>query len=113
MDIKAQIEKIADKIKNDPNLLEKFKKEPVKAVESLLGVDLPDDVIEKIALGVKTKISGDKISGALGSIKNCSDTLPVYFNSAGTIHICRRCLYIYIKISLTDDSIEHYTECII
>ena len=63
MDIKEQIEKIVERIKNDDDLREQFQKEPIKAVESVLGIDLPDDVIEKVIEGVKAKISLDKIGG--------------------------------------------------
>lgn len=69
MDIKAKIEEIVDKVKGDEKLLEKFKDDPVKTVEKLLGVDLPDDIIEKVVDGVKANISVDKLSGALGSLK--------------------------------------------
>ncbi|MCI5993718.1 MAG: hypothetical protein MRZ24_06770 [Clostridiales bacterium] len=69
MDIKAKIEEVVGKIKNDPQLMEKFKKDPVKAVEGVLGVDLPDDLVEKLVTGVKAKLAGDNLSGALGSLK--------------------------------------------
>ena len=69
MDIKAKIEEIVKKIKGDKKLLSKFKDEPVKTVEDLLGVDLPDDIIEKIVEGVKAKISIDDVKGVLGKLK--------------------------------------------
>lgn len=69
MDIKEKINEVVEKITKDKTLQEKFQKEPIKAVESILGVDLPDDVIMKIVEGVKGKISVDKISDALGSLK--------------------------------------------
>lgn len=69
MDIKAQINKMVDTIKNDKTLMEQFQKEPIKAVEKVLGVDLPDDIVEQIVAGVKGKISADKVSGALDSLK--------------------------------------------
>lgn len=69
MDIKAKIEELAEKIKKDPALLNQFKTEPVKAVEKLIGKDLPDDVIEKIIDGVKAKLTADKLSGVAGKIK--------------------------------------------
>ena len=70
MDIKAKITEIVDKIKNDKGLMEKFKKDPVKTVESLIGVDLPDEAIEKVVEGVKAKISVDKLGGIADKIKN-------------------------------------------
>ena len=69
IDIKAKIEEIAKKIASDKELQEMFQKEPTKAVEKLLGVDLPDDLIEKIVAGVKAKLTADKVSGALGALK--------------------------------------------
>lgn len=70
MDIKAKIEEVVAKVKSDGNFAEKFKKEPVKAVEEVLGVDLPDDVINKIIEGVKAKINVDDISDKVSGIAN-------------------------------------------
>lgn len=69
MDIKDQITKITKKITEDKEFQKLFQKDPIKAVEKVLGVDLPDNVIEKIVDGVKAKISADKVSDALGSLK--------------------------------------------
>ncbi len=68
MDIKAKIEEIVEKIKSDKGLLTKFKDEPIKTIESLIGIDLPEDQIEKIVDGVKAKISVDDIADKLGGI---------------------------------------------
>lgn len=69
MDIKEKIEEVVEKVTKDEKLLDKFKKDPIKTVEGVIGVDLPDDMIEKVVDGVKAKISVDKLSGALGSLK--------------------------------------------
>ena len=66
MDIKAKITELTDKIKNDKSLSEKFRKEPIATVEELIGVDLPDDQVSKIADGIKAKISLDKLGGLFG-----------------------------------------------
>jgi len=68
MDIKAKIEEIVSKIKSDEGLLKKFKDDPIKTVEELIGIDLPDDQIEKIVDGIKAKISLDDIGDKLGGI---------------------------------------------
>ena len=65
MDIKGKINEIVDKVKNDKDFASKFKSEPIKAVEGVIGVDLPDDQINKIVDGVKAKINVD---GAIGKI---------------------------------------------
>ena len=64
-----QIEELAEKIMKDTALQAQFKKDPVKAVEKLLGVDLPDDVIDKVVKGVQAKVSVDKVSGAVDALK--------------------------------------------
>ena len=68
MDIKAKIEEIVKKLQSDKALQDAFRKDPVKALESLLGVDLPDDQINALINGVKAKLDLDKLSGALGKL---------------------------------------------
>ena len=67
--IKEKIEEIVEKIKNSKDLAEQFKKDPVKAVEKILGVDLPDDIIEKVVDGVKAKMAVDDAKDLFGAIK--------------------------------------------
>ena len=73
MDIKAKIEEIVNKVKNDKDFAAKFTSDPVKAVEGVLGIDLPDDQINAVIEGVKSKISvddiKDKIGGLFGGLK--------------------------------------------
>ena len=66
--IKSKIEEIVNKIKGDDKLAAKFKDDPVKTVEGIVGVDLPDDQVSKIVDGVKAKISFDKIGDAIGGL---------------------------------------------
>ena len=65
LDMKAKIQAIVEKIQKDPALLKKFNTEPVKVVEELVGIDLPDELIEKVVDGVKAKITMDKVGDAL------------------------------------------------
>ena len=68
MDIKELIEKAIDKLKDDDNLMESFKKDPIKVVEKLLNVDLPDDKLEAIVDGIKAKLQIDDIADVLGKL---------------------------------------------
>ena len=68
MDIKEKIEELVKKITSDKNLLKKFEKDPIKVVEDLIGIDLPNDMLEKVVEGVKAKISLDKVGDALGAL---------------------------------------------
>ena len=69
MDIKAKIEAIVEKVQKNPAMLKKFQTEPVKVVEELVGVDLPDELIEKIVDGVKAKMAVDSAKDVLGALK--------------------------------------------
>ncbi|MGN7359837.1 hypothetical protein ACTHPF_18640 [Paenibacillus sp. SAF-054] len=42
---------------------------PVAAIESIIGIDLPDDQINALIDGVKAKITLDKAGDVLGSLK--------------------------------------------
>ena len=71
MDIKEKINEIVEKLKSDPSLMEKFQKDPIKTVEDLAGIDLPDDQLKPVVEGIKAKISLDKLGGvadALGGL---------------------------------------------
>ena len=51
MDIKAKIDEIVKKVKNDPTLMASFQKDPVKTVEKVAGVDIPDGVEDQLVKG--------------------------------------------------------------
>ena len=67
MDIKAKAQELIEKIKNDKNFAADFRKNPVKAVERVLGVDLPEDQINSLITMVKAKVDLDAMGGILDS----------------------------------------------
>ena len=69
MDIKEQISKIVEEVSKNPHIKEEFEKEPVKVIEKIIGVDLPDDIIMKVVDGVKSKLTIDDVSKVAGIIK--------------------------------------------
>ena len=60
MDIRAKVDEIVEKVKDNKDFGAKFKEDPVKAVEELTGADLPDEQIKGIVEGLKTKFVLDK-----------------------------------------------------
>lgn len=73
---KEQIETIMAKVKADPDFATKFKAEPVKALEEVMGIDLPDDKINGIIDAVEAKINLDDLTsgkGIMGAIKGLFD----------------------------------------
>ena len=69
MDIKAKIEELVKKLQSDPNLMEQFRSEPVKAIENLTGLDLPDEMLQQVVDGVKAKLALDGLAGAAEKLK--------------------------------------------
>lgn len=67
-DVKELIEKAIDALKADDDLLAKFKKEPVKVLEKLLKIDLPDEKLEAVIDGIKAKLAIDDVSDVLGKL---------------------------------------------
>lgn len=68
MDVKAKIDEIVNKVKSDPDIAAKFQKNPIKTVEGILGVDLPDDVIKQIVDGVRAKVNINELKNKLGGL---------------------------------------------
>jgi len=62
MDIKEQIGKMVEEIMKNPSMKEEFEKEPEKVIEKVLGIDLPDGLIEQVINGVKAKLSIETVS---------------------------------------------------
>ena len=65
MDIREKIEQVAKKLLSDKDLMKKFEKNPAKVIEDLVGVDLPDDLVNQLIEGIKAKINLDKVGNAL------------------------------------------------
>ena len=68
MDLMKMIDQVVDFIGSNKNIKEQFEKEPVKVLEKVLGVDLPDNIIEPIIDGVKAKITLDAISDVANAL---------------------------------------------
>lgn len=68
MDIKAKIEEIVRKLTSTPDLMAKFQKNPASVIEELVGMDLPDDLVNQIVVGVKAKIKLDRAGNALNAL---------------------------------------------
>ena len=67
--LKEMIEKVVGKVKKDKDFAKKFKTDPVKAVESVIGIDLPDEQINKVIDAVKAKITVDTAGSVLKQVK--------------------------------------------
>lgn len=77
MDIKEQIRKIAEEISHNPNIKDQFEKEPVKVIEKLTGVDLPDEMVMKVIDGVKARLTMDNASKIVDALKKAGGKYSV------------------------------------
>ena len=69
MDVKELIEKAVKKIMNDKALQKQFQTDPVKALEKVLGIDLPDEILNPIIDGVKAQLTVEKLGAAADFLK--------------------------------------------
>lgn len=69
IDVKAKIEGLASKIQKDPALLGNFQKDPVKTLEDLTGLDLPEEQLKPLVTGIKAKLAASDLGDRLGGLK--------------------------------------------
>ena len=66
-DVKAKVEELVGKLQKYPAMLKSFQDDPIKTVEKLTGIDLPDDQLKPLVAGIKAKLTasdlGDKLEG--------------------------------------------------
>ena len=68
-DVKEKVEELAEKLQKDPALLKSIQDDPVKALEKLTGVNLPDDQLKPLVAGIKAKLAASDIGGKLEGLK--------------------------------------------
>ena len=69
-DVKAKIDELVGKIQKDPAMLKSFQEDPIKTVEKLTGVDLPDDQLKPLVAGIKAKLAAGDLGSKLDGLKN-------------------------------------------
>lgn len=79
VNIKEIIENIVEEITKNKNLKEEFEKEPVKVIERIANVDLPDELVEKVVDGVKAKITMDKVADIADTVSDLAGSLKKLF----------------------------------
>ena len=66
--LKEKAEQIVAKLRSDEKLMEKFQKNPASVLEEYLGVDLPDDQVNKLVEAIKAKVQLDQLGSTLGGL---------------------------------------------
>ena len=68
-DVKAKIDELVGKLQKDPALLKSFQSDPIKTVEKLVGIDLPDEQLKPLVAGIKTKLAAGDLGSKLDKLK--------------------------------------------
>ncbi|MBQ4264362.1 MAG: hypothetical protein IJB85_02495 [Clostridia bacterium] len=69
MDIQKIIAEAVKALTENEALLKAFNENPAKTLESMLGIDLPDDKINAVVAGVKAKLGLDDVMAMAGKLK--------------------------------------------
>ena len=68
MDIQKIISEALEALTNNDDLRKAFDIDPVKALEKILNVDLPDDQIKAVIEAIKAKLTIDDVKDVAGKI---------------------------------------------
>ena len=79
VDVKEIITNLVEEIKSNKDLMADFEKEPVKVIEKIVNVDLPDELVEKVIDGVKAKIALDKVDNLMDNVSDVAGALKKLF----------------------------------
>lgn len=69
MNVKDMIERVEEKLKNDDDFKVNLVKDPMKTLENLLGIDIPEDTLKEIMDAVKDKLEGNTVSGIIKEVE--------------------------------------------
>ena len=62
-DVKEKVAEIIKQVGSNRSLADKFKADPEKAFEGLTGIDIPDEIADKVLAGVKTAMAKKDAGG--------------------------------------------------
>ena len=67
-EIKGKIETVAANLNKNKDLRKQFDTNPTAVLEELIGVDLPDEVVNQIVTGVRAKLAQNKLGSMLSGL---------------------------------------------
>lgn len=69
IDLKSKVDVACKKLQSDPSLLKKFQSDPIKAVESVLNIDLPDEQLKPLVSAIQAKLATSDLGDKLKDLK--------------------------------------------
>lgn len=79
MDIEKIVSELAAKLTGDSSLLKEFAANPVKTLETKLGVDLPDEQIHAVVSGLMSKLNLGDLGSAAKTATGLMSKLKGFF----------------------------------
>jgi hypothetical protein len=65
MELKEYVQRVVKKLLSDDKLMDKFEKNPAAVIEDVLGVDVPNELVNEILKLVKAQLTAEKVGNAL------------------------------------------------
>ncbi len=69
MDLQKVIKQVLELLNNNESLVKEFLADPAKVLESKLGIDLPNEQVNAVVEGVKTKLKLDDAASVLSAVQ--------------------------------------------
>ncbi len=69
MDLQKVIKQVLELLNNNESLVKEFLADPAKVLESKLGIDLPNEQVNAVVEGVKTKLKLDEAASVLNAVQ--------------------------------------------
>ena len=67
-EIKGKIETVAANLNKNKELRKQFDTNPTAVIEEIIGVDLPDEIVNQIVAGIRAKLAQDKLGCMLSGL---------------------------------------------
>ena len=80
-EIMDKAKEAVEKLQSDAGLMDNFKSDPIKTIEGLIGIDLPDEQLKNIADMVKAKLdpNGSVVENLENQAEGISDKVKGLF----------------------------------
>ena len=72
-EILDKVDDVVKDLKKDDDLKEKFKKNPVKTLEDLTGIDLPDEKVKRVVKLIEAKLDDADVEDKLADLADKFD----------------------------------------
>ena len=68
MELKDSVENVVKRLMDDKDLKKRFDKDPAGVIEDILGVDLPNELVNEVVDLVKAQLTAEKVGDALEAL---------------------------------------------